>query len=577
MEEKLKIGILLDDHLIPSWEFKIVEEIYNSDFAGIELVIMNKRDHRRLEKKGIQPYFTMLKLLETTDRLVFKKKFDHYMKKDLSGLIHDIPLVNISSGSEYSSENSSGQVIREIASYGLDIILKFGSHILSSDILKTANYGILTNSIDHLEAVAGIGPGFWEVVRDSPVTSSELFLLKEKPDEYEVVACSIESTCHYSIDVNRNNICWRTSLFMPRLLYGLHRNGHHFLNRQIARFRSVNKKTDSYDNPYSLVKTMQDLFHYIKIAALTLHKKLFYTDAFNWQVLIEINGNNNSLSPDFRSFQKLQSPKEVFWADPFVVARDENYFVFVEEFVYKLNKAHLSVIKLDKKGNILSTEKIIERSYHMSYPLIFELDNIFYMIPETGKNQTIELYRCTDFPFKWEFKKNIMENVSAVDSTVFFYNNKWWLFTCLDQTANMSGNSTELFLFFSDDLFSDRWESHPDNPIVSDVRSARPAGKLFIHEDKIYRPSQNCAERYGMGFNISQVTKLSEDEYSEIIISEAEPFWDARLKGAHTFNSDKGVKVIDVYSYRKRVNMNSRVNLSLMGKSYSDNTRCLPF
>jgi hypothetical protein len=190
----------------------------------------------------------------------------------------------------------------------------------------------------------------------------------------------------------------------------------------------------------------------------------------------------------------------------------------------------------------------------MSYPFIFEFENVYYMIPESGKNQTIELYRCTEFPYKWEFEKNIMENVSAVDSTVFFYNNKWWLFTSLDQTANISGNSTELFLFFSEDIFADRWKSHPDNPIVSDVRTARPAGKLFIHEDKIYRPSQNCAGRYGMGFNISQVTKLTEDEYSEILISETEPSWDVRLKGTHTFNSDKDLKVIDVYSYRKRIN-----------------------
>jgi hypothetical protein len=149
-----------------------------------------------------------------------------------------------------------------------------------------------------------------------------------------------------------------------------------------------------------------------------------------------------------------------------------------------------------------------------------------------------------------------MENVSAVDTTLFFYNNKWWLFTSLDQTGNISGSSTELFLFFTDDIFSDKWESHPDNPIVSDVRTARPAGKLFIHKDKIYRPSQNCTGRYGIGFNVSQVTKLTENEYSETLISETKPLWDFKLKGTHTFNSDKDFTVIDVYSYRKRINDN---------------------
>ena len=96
MEDKLKIGILLDDHFIPSWEYKIIEDIHNSDFAGIVLVIMNKRDHQHPEKKEKQPYFSMLKLLEKTDRLVFKKEPDHDLKKNLSELICDIPMVNIS-------------------------------------------------------------------------------------------------------------------------------------------------------------------------------------------------------------------------------------------------------------------------------------------------------------------------------------------------------------------------------------------------------------------------------------------------------------------------------------------------
>jgi hypothetical protein len=149
-----------------------------------------------------------------------------------------------------------------------------------------------------------------------------------------------------------------------------------------------------------------------------------------------------------------------------------------------------------------------------------------------------------------------MANVSAVDTTLFFYNNKCWLFTSIDQTGNISGNSTELFLFYSDDIFSDKWINHPDNPIVSDARTARPAGKLFIHEDKIYRPSQNCTGRYGRGFNISQVTKLTEYEYSETFISETEPGWDSKLKGIHTLNSDGDLTVIDVYSYRKRFKIN---------------------
>jgi hypothetical protein len=145
-----------------------------------------------------------------------------------------------------------------------------------------------------------------------------------------------------------------------------------------------------------------------------------------------------------------------------------------------------------------------------------------------------------------------MENIAAVDTTLFFYENKWWLFTSVDETDNDIGCSTELFLFFAEDFFSDNWQSHPCNPIVSDVRTARPAGRIFIKGNKIYRPSQDCSVRYGRGFNLNQITKLTETEYEEMPLFKVETDWDDKLKGTHTFNFDKDLTIIDAYSYRRR-------------------------
>ena len=226
----------------------------------------------------------------------------------------------------------------------------------------------------------------------------------------------------------------------------------------------------------------------------------------------------NYSPPDMEASENYHPRADIFWADPFVIADDDGYYIFVEEFIYRKNRAHISVLKLDKDGNFLNSRKIIERPYHMSYPFIFKIDDTYFMIPETCKNRTIELYKCIEFPYKWEFDRNIMENISAVDTTLFHYNNKWWLFTAVDQTANISGCSAELFLFFTDDILSGKWESHPLNPIVSDIRTARPAGNIFIQDGKICRPSQNCSGRYGIGFNINHITKLTEHEYEETLL-----------------------------------------------------------
>jgi hypothetical protein len=245
----------------------------------------------------------------------------------------------------------------------------------------------------------------------------------------------------------------------------------------------------------------------------------------------------------------------MFWADPFVVAENNNYYIFVEEFIYRKNRAHISLIKLDSGGKFIRSGKIIERPYHMSYPFAFKMGDSYYMIPETSQNRKIELYKCTEFPWKWEFEKNIMDDIAATDTTLFFHEEKWWLFATVDRTNGISGCSTELFLFYSEDPLSGKWTSHPLNPVVSDESNARCAGKLFVEDGRIYRPSQDCSVRYGRGFNINLVTKLSTSEYNETTVREIKPDWNGQLRGTHTLNYHGGLTVIDVYRYHGRLSL----------------------
>jgi hypothetical protein len=519
-------------------------------------VIRNKSKYSLVGKKKRSLARTLIKLIEKTDRVIFKRRLDYNLKKDVSELFKDIPELNINSGTGFYCERFNSQAINEIKNFNLDIIIKFGFHILKGDILKIPKYGIWAHSIDDYKIINAINSGFWEVVRNCPVTNSALGILKEEAEEREIIFSSWESTCPFSINVNRNKVFWRSTLFMPRIMNGLYKYGDNYLSRLKNKFKPVSINKDGLLQTPSYSTKVRNILNYFAIAAKAINRKLFYTDVFNWQLLFDVKNGNNCYSTNFSGFKKISSPKGLFWADPFVVAENDSYYIFVEEFIYKTNKAHISVLKLDKKGNLLNSEIIIERPYHMSYPFIFKIDTIYYMIPETCKNKTIELYKCIDFPNKWEFDRNIMENLSAVDTTLFYYNNKWWLFTSLDQTNNISGCSTELFLFFTNNIFSEDWKSHPDNPIVSDIRMARPAGKLFIHEGKIYRPSQDCSVRYGKGFNLNQVTKLTDTEYNEAVLYKVEPVWNKKLKGTHTFNFDKDFTIIDVYSFRKRISIN---------------------
>ncbi len=206
---------------------------------------------------------------------------------------------------------------------------------------------------------------------------------------------------------------------------------------------------------------------------------------------------------------------------------------------------------MDEEGNYSDPEVVLDKPYHLSYPFIFEHESELYMIPESAENRTVELYKCVDFPLRWEFQMNLMEQVTAVDATLIFHQDKWWMFANITENEGAS-SWDELFLFSSDDLFSQNWTPHPLNPIVSDCKSSRPAGKIFIESGTLYRPSQNCSNHYGYGFNISEITTLNDEHYAETIVSKVTPDWDKNIIGTHTFNRAGSLHIIDaIYKRRK--------------------------
>ena len=144
-----------------------------------------------------------------------------------------------------------------------------------------------------------------------------------------------------------------------------------------------------------------------------------------------------------------------------------------------------------------------------------------------------------------------MENIDAVDTTLFYHNDKWWLFTNIIENQG-SSNLDELFLFFSDDFITNSWVPHPRNPIISDVKKARSAGNIFVKNGRIIRPSQNSSLRYGYGIKLNEIKILNENEYEEIEIDSIEPNWDSKILGTHTINNSGNLSIIDGILKRRK-------------------------
>lgn len=247
-------------------------------------------------------------------------------------------------------------------------------------------------------------------------------------------------------------------------------------------------------------------------------------DEINWKYL-KIDGNE-------------------MWADPFVVYENNKYYIFYEEMSYSINKGHISVGELDlENGKLVNRGIVLEEKYHLSYPFIFKENKKWYMIPESSKNKTIDLYEAINFPYKWKFRKNLLSNIEASDSTLLKKDNKWYLFTS-ESSLGISPND-ELSIFVSNDFLKEDFKKNSENPIISDVKKARMAGSFFIKNSILYRPSQDCSKRYGYKVNINKVDCFDENNYQESIIETLKHPKNIRCFAMHTYNFCNNIEVAD--------------------------------
>jgi hypothetical protein len=89
--------------------------------------------------------------------------------------------------------------------------------------------------------------------------------------------------------------------------------------------------------------------------------------------------------------------------------------------------------------------------------------------------------------------------------------------------------------------------------VISDARSARPAGHLFEHRGGLYRPGQDCAVGYGRAVVINRVVRINPREYSEVEAARILPDWNRHVVGVHTLNRAGGLTMMDcIYRTARR-------------------------
>lgn len=543
--QKLKIGLLLNDYQITSWSFLMIQQIVNSDYAELTLIIKNTTvlPKRFLHTKLKMSFSNALySLFIRFDKKISKTTPDAFELINIDSLIQNIATLEVLPISTKLSDRFSENDIKQINSYDLDVIIRLGFKILRGDILNTSKHGIWSFHHGDNKLNRGGPAGAWEVLQSWTQTGVILQILTEELDGGIVIERSYSQTDPISITRNNNSLFWKALSMIPRNLKKLHALGG---EKFMSDINLKNTNPNFYYNKLFVIPTNFPLiFLVIKLFAKKFAEKIYNIFFINQWILMYSIGKSESIAKSFFRFKKILPPKDRFWADPFVIFKNDLYYIFIEELVYKTNKGHISVMTIDSKGNTSKPIKILDKDYHLSYPFVFENNNEYYMIPESSGNNSIDLYKSTEFPYKWELVNVLMKDVVAVDTTIHFYNNKYWMFCNMKQNKG-SSKLDELFIFYADDFKSNVWYPHAQNPVVSDIRKARPAGKIFKYKNNYYRPSQNSSKYYGRGMHIAKIITLNENEYIEESIQNIYSNWDNRLISTHTLNSDGKLTIID--------------------------------
>ena len=211
-------------------------------------------------------------------------------------------------------------------------------------------------------------------------------------------------------------------------------------------------------------------------------------------------------------------PKGEFKADPFGILRSPNLHVFYDNLDYHAPKGIIYTIQVNKGALSSPPQKMIELPVHMSYPYLVEHQGELYCVPETNSAREISVYKSTKFPEEWQRVGTLLSDVMAIDTTIFQHDGMWWMMF----TDKEKGGDANLYVWYAPDFWGP-WKPHMNNPVKSDVRSARPGGTPFYYEGALYRPAQDCSETGGGKTMINRVKRLSPNAFDEEAVAIVEP------------------------------------------------------
>ncbi len=544
--EALKVALLVND----TFSGKYVHELalWGKERADIKishlLVHARPRDSNlgRLRNVLLEqgPYVLLSKisfrLIVLVENLLLKCSGihgDHYKTFDLRKLVDEILVITPIVSKSGLAYRFSAEDIEKIKALDFDLLIRCGSGIMRGDILRASRFGIISLHHGDNRVNRGGPAGFWECYYKWPQTGFIIQRLTEELDAGDVLVRGSFAT-RYFYSLNQAHIYEKSNAHLKNLL------------SRIASTRKL-PPAENAPNPYSntlfrVPNPIQSVVYGLKVFKRISIKVITRLLMLRKRWGISLLSCKWDKSVFWRSTE-VKPPRGRFWADPFLYSHGGRTFCFVEDLVYKTGRAHITALEITgTKASELGTA--LKEPFHLSFPFLFQYQGALYMCPEARESGQIRIYRCAEFPLKWELQTVIMEDVRAADTMLFEREGKWWMLTNLDESG-ADDHCSELYLFSSDSPLGTNWTPHPQNPVRIDAHGGRNAG-LVVDGEKVFRLAQRQGfDQYGQGLLVYEIKTISESLFVEELVSEINPTFRRGVRGTHHLSTDGKTTVID--------------------------------
>lgn len=534
----LRLAVLVDGVRVPRWIHQAIERVTESKTALLECVAVPAG--ALPPRRSWRPGAALLALYERADRRAFASARDPLAPVDASPLFAGVArrvLRVARCGASYAIAEDD---VRALEALRLDVILKLGFPPLRGAVLSAARYGVW--AFEHAEAVArGESPFFRQIAGGEALTETALLRLGVDGAPDATLYRSFGATDRMSLQRSRSAALAKSAAFVERCFA-----------RLVAEGEPAARPVPSEAAPRAAGRvTLPEVVRFgTGLAGRVVRSRLRsrrYEEP--WFVAVRRARPGAPEPGGLDGFEELVAPPDRFWADPFLVRHGDAHYLFFEDASLDTWKGRLCALEIFPDGRRSEPWVVLEHESHLSYPFVFSWHGEHWLLPETGERRTVELHRAVEFPFRWELERVLLRDVVAADPTLLERDGRFWLFLAMSPTGAPANE--ELFLFHADSPLGD-WHAHPLNPVVSDVRRARPAGRLFERDGVLIRPGQDCSAAYGGALTLSRVDVLEPWTYRETPIARIAPDWLPGLTATHTWAAAGDFEAIDGRRYRRR-------------------------